>query len=35
LRVSSTLMGAQELVFEAVDAAKNRGFARTTLLVRP
>jgi Ca-activated chloride channel family protein len=35
LRVSSTLMGAQELVFEAVDAAKNRGFARATLLVRP
>jgi Ca-activated chloride channel family protein len=34
LRVPSSLSGAQELVFEAVDAAKNVGFARSVLEVR-
>jgi hypothetical protein len=27
--------GPQEVLFEAVDAAKNRGFARAVLEVRP
>jgi Ca-activated chloride channel family protein len=35
VRVPSTLHGAQELFFEAVDGAKNRGFARRALLVQP
>jgi len=35
LRVPSTLDGRQEVVFEAVDGAKNVGFARTVLEVRP
>jgi Ca-activated chloride channel family protein len=35
LRVPRSLRGAQELVFEAVDAAKNVGFARAALEVRP
>jgi Ca-activated chloride channel homolog len=34
LRVPASLAGAQELVFEAVDAAKNVGFARARLEVR-
>ncbi len=29
------MTGAQEVFFEAVDAAKNRGFARARLEVRP
>jgi len=35
LRVPPGLSGSQEVLFEAVDAAKNRGFARATLEVRP
>ncbi|HTL97820.1 MAG TPA: VIT and VWA domain-containing protein [Holophagaceae bacterium] len=34
-RLPQGTAGAQEVVFEAVDAAKNRGFARATLEVRP
>jgi Ca-activated chloride channel family protein len=34
LRVPEGLQGRQEVFFEAVDAAKNRGFARATLEVR-
>jgi hypothetical protein len=35
LRVPEGLRGRQEVFFEAVDAAKNRGFARVSLEVRP
>jgi Ca-activated chloride channel family protein len=35
LRVPPTAVGRQEIVFEAVDAAKNVGFARAVLEVRP
>jgi Ca-activated chloride channel family protein len=35
VRVPATLHGPQELFFEAVDGAKNRGFARRALLVQP
>jgi len=35
LRVPLAAVGAQEIVFEAVDGAKNVGFARTRLEVRP
>jgi hypothetical protein len=35
LRVPSGLRGAQEVFFEAVDSAKNHGFARATLAVLP
>jgi Ca-activated chloride channel family protein len=35
MRVPPALRGAQELVFEAVDAAKNVGYARARLEVRP
>src|SRR5262249_27534821 len=35
VRVPASLVGPQELFFEAVDAAKNRGFARRPLLVEP
>ena len=35
LRVPPGLSGRQDIVFEAVDAAKNRGFARASLEVRP
>jgi hypothetical protein len=35
LRIPPTLRGSQELFFEAVDAAKNVGFARSVLEVRP
>jgi Ca-activated chloride channel family protein len=35
VRVPASLAGPQELFFEAVDAAKNRGFARRPLLVQP
>jgi hypothetical protein len=35
LRIASTLLGPQALFFEAVDAAKNRGFARAAIEVRP
>jgi len=35
IRVPATLLGAQEVFIEAVDAAKNRGFARAFVLVRP
>lgn len=35
LRVPAGLAGPQEVVFEAVDAAKNRGFARATVEVQP
>ncbi|MBS1767266.1 MAG: hypothetical protein JST05_07695 [Acidobacteria bacterium] len=35
MRVPPGASGAQSIVFEAVDAAKNRGFARATLEVRP
>jgi len=35
LRIPEGLQGPQEVFFEAVDAAKNRGFARATLEVRP
>ena len=34
-RLPAGASGPQEVVFEAVDAAKNRGFARATLEVRP
>lgn len=35
LRIPAELRGSQELLFEAVDAAKNRGFARATVEVKP
>jgi Ca-activated chloride channel family protein len=35
LRIASTLLGPQAVFFEAVDGAKNRGFARAALEVRP
>lgn len=35
LRVPPGLAGPQDVVFEAVDAAKNRGFARATVEVQP
>jgi Ca-activated chloride channel homolog len=35
LRVPPSLVGTQALFFEAVDAAKNHGFARASLEVRP
>lgn len=35
LRVPSSLVGTQEVVFEAVDLAKNVGFGRATIEVRP
>ncbi len=35
LRIPAELRGNQELLFEAVDAAKNRGFARATVEVKP
>jgi Ca-activated chloride channel homolog len=35
LRVPALAVGAQEVVFEAMDGAKNVGFARTRLEVRP
>ncbi len=35
LRISERLVGNQEIFFEAVDGAKNRGFARAGLEVRP
>jgi Ca-activated chloride channel family protein len=35
LRVPPGLAGPQDVVFEAVDAAKNRGFARASVEVRP
>lgn len=35
LRVPPGASGPQEVVFEAVDGAKNRGFARATMEVRP
>jgi Ca-activated chloride channel family protein len=35
LRVPADLRGGQEVFFEAVDAAKNRGFARATVEVKP
>lgn len=35
LRVPPSASGLQELVFEAVDGAKNHGFARASLEVRP
>jgi Ca-activated chloride channel family protein len=35
MRVPPGMAGPQDIVFEAVDAAKNRGFARATLEVRP
>jgi hypothetical protein len=35
LRIPAELRGQQELLFEAVDAAKNRGFARATVEVKP
>jgi Ca-activated chloride channel family protein len=35
LHIPASAAGAQEVVFEAVDAAKNVGFARATLEVRP
>jgi hypothetical protein len=35
LRVPATMVGAQALFFEAMDAAKNRGFARAAIEVRP
>ena len=34
VRVPATLHGPQELFFEAVDSAKNRGFARRAVLVQ-
>jgi Ca-activated chloride channel family protein len=34
VRIPSGLSGQQEVLFEAVDGAKNRGFARTVLEVR-
>ena len=35
LRVPDGLSGPQEVLFEAVDGAKNRGFARSILEVKP
>lgn len=35
LRVPAEALGTQEIFFEAVDAAKNRGFARATVEVKP
>ena len=35
VRVPAAMQGAQELFFEAVDGAKNRGFARQALRVQP
>lgn len=35
VRIPQGASGPQEVVFEAVDAAKNRGFARATMEVRP
>ena len=35
VRIPQGVSGPQEVVFEAVDAAKNRGFARATMEVRP
>ena len=35
LRIPAESQGAQEVFFEAVDAAKNRGFARATVEVKP
>ena len=35
LRIPDRLAGAQEVLFEAVDGAKNHGFARTMIEVRP
>ena len=35
LRIPNGLLGQQEILFEAVDGAKNRGFARAVLEVRP
>jgi len=35
LRVPDAALGPQEIVFEAVDGAKNVGFARASLEVRP
>lgn len=35
VRLPATGWGTREVFFEAVDGAKNRGFARTTLEVRP
>ncbi|HJW71513.1 MAG TPA: VIT domain-containing protein [Geothrix sp.] len=35
LRIPADLHGGQEILFEAVDAAKNRGFARATVEVKP
>ena len=35
LRIPAEARGNQEIFFEAVDAAKNRGFARATVEVKP
>jgi hypothetical protein len=35
LRIPIEARGTQEIFFEAVDAAKNRGFARATVEVKP
>jgi len=35
LRIPEDCHGSQEVLFEAVDAARNRGFARTALEVKP
>src|SRR6185436_13666127 len=35
LRIPSSLLGMQEVVFEAVDLAKNVGFGRASIEVRP
>jgi Ca-activated chloride channel family protein len=35
LRIPAETRGGQEIFFEAVDAAKNRGFARATVEVKP
>lgn len=35
LRIPADLHGGQEILFEAVDGAKNRGFARATVEVKP
>ena len=35
LRIPTEARGGQEILFEAVDAAKNRGFARSTVEVKP
>ena len=34
LRIPEGLQGSQEILFEAVDGAKNRGFARAVLEVK-